>query len=310
MGTVKTRGTATLPPAYSTHTMSDIAIGVPIYTRTHALTRLLESIPGYVDTVYVADNGPPDQRDRDPYTRDWPFTLTVLELEHDAGIGACRHAITQACREPYLWVGDSDMEFARPNDLCTLRRVLDTHPDLGGVSGWLLEDRAVRAGARNLHKHNDIAIKEADDTRPRDGGTDCVPFIRFDFIPQAGLFRTEIYDDYTYDPDMESSEHFDFFWAHKQLDEWDFASTPHVTIIHNRTINESYRETERGNSHVDLDILEEKWGVHDIQPGGRPDWAAVSTQSLAADVFDLVKQTTPPRVWIPLKNAAQRVGVK
>lgn len=287
--------------------MSDngIAAGVPMYSRESALRQFLDSVPDYVEVVYVADNGP--EQDRDCYHEDWPFELKVLHLEHDIGIGACRAAIADACDERYLWLGDCDMQILRYDDLRLLRSILDANPELGGVSGWLLEERAVRAGARNLHIQGDAAIKTVDDIPTPDG--DPVPFATFDFIPQAGLFRTVIYDEYCYDPDMDSSEHFDFFFAHKQLNEWVFASTPAVLTVHNRNIDPEYRQKERGGNHVDESVLDQKWGISRIEPGPKTDWAQVRDLGLKADAFDLVKRTTPPAVWLRIKAAAKRVGI-
>lgn len=291
-------------PTTTDRPAGDIAVGVPVFTRTDALALCLDSIPDSVATVYVADNGP--EQDRALYEREWPFNLTVLELPYDCGIGRCRAAIADACTEPYLWVGDCDMEIARDGDLELLRGVLVDNPTLGGISGWLLEGRAVRSGARNLITHRRTAIKEAAGLEV-DG--DGVPFVRADFIPQAGLFRTAIYEDYCYDPDVRNSEHFDFFYAHTQLAEWEFASTPGVVTIHNRDIDREYRNSERGGNHVDTDILADKWGIERIEAGARPDWARVSDTGLKADAFDLIKQTTPPRVWLPIKRAAEGVGL-
>jgi len=284
--------------------MTEIACGVPIYARTKALRQFLESVPAYVETVYVADNGP--EQDRALYTESWPFALDVLHLEHDVGIGACRAAIADACDEPYLWVGDCDMAFVDDRDLRTLRSVLESHPDLGGVSGWLLEDRAIRAGARDLETTGATAIKEATDAEMEH---DPVPFARFDFIPQAGLFRTGIYEDYSYDPKVRSTEHFDFFYAHRQLGAWDFASTPAVLIRHDRNIDEQYRESQRGRGHVDRDTLAEKWGIEHVEPGAKSDWAKVHDHGVKSDAFNVVKQTTSPRVWLPIKRGLERVGL-
>ncbi|MDR9382552.1 MAG: hypothetical protein RI560_12900 [Natronomonas sp.] len=281
-----------------------IAAGVPVFSRETALRRFLESVPEYVETVYVADNG--REQDRDLYERAWPFDLDVLNLPFDCGIGACRAAIADASREPYLWVGDCDMKIARAGDLRTLRRVLESEPDLGGVSGWLLEGRAVRSGARDLRRVGATAIKEAAALEREHGP---VPFVRADFIPQAGLFRTEVYEDYAYDPAVRSTEHFDFFYGHKEAGAWDFASTPAVVTIHNRDIDPQYRESERGSRHVDRDVLADKWGIERVEVGARSDWAEVHEHGLKSDAFNLLKQRTPPRVWLSVKRGLERVGV-
>jgi len=284
--------------------MSEIAVGVPMFMREKALRRLLQSVPSYVEAVYVADNGADD--DRDVYQAQYPFDLEVVELPYDAGIGACRHALVEASTEEYLWMGDNDMEFTDPNDLQKLASILHEHPDLGGVSGWLIEGDTVRAGARDLQLHDGVAIKEAAG-RP-ELETDPYPFARFDFIPQAGLFRRECYETYSYDASVESTEHLDFFVGHRDAGEWAFASTPTVMIQHNRNINQEYRDSERGGDHADFDIMREKWGIEDTVPGARTDWGYVRG-GVKSQAFDVVKRTTPAPVWTRIRAAAERAGI-
>lgn len=283
--------------------MSDeIAVGVPMYSRDEALRQFLESVPGYVETAYVADNGP--DQDRQLYRESWPFELEVIHLEHDIGIGACRRALVDASDEPYLWMGDCDMRFLRDDDLRVLRRVLDANPDLGGAAGWLVEGDAVRSGARDLEVSSGTIIKTAAEPTVEHGP---VPFARFDFIPQACLFRRETFETYTYDPAMASSEHVDFFYGQSLADEWDFASVPSVTIHHQRDIDEDYRESKRGSDHLNSSRLEQKWDLHDTAPGARSDWAQVQDQSVPEQAFGIFKRATPPGVWLPVKRGLEAV---
>jgi len=284
--------------------MSDIAIGVPMFSREQALKKLLASIPDHVATVYVADNG--KEIHRDVYKRSFAFDLNVLYLEYDCGIAKCRQEIVDNCTEEYLWVGDNDMEIIADNDLQKLKAILEHNPDLGGVSGWLLENNTVRAGARNLQMHNGTAIKEAVDTPEIE--SDPYPFARFDFIPQAGLFRTECFEEYSYDPALRNTEHLDFFVGHQQTD-WEFASTPAVLVKHNRDIDPEYRET-RGKDHADFDRTKEKWGIEATAPGCRPDWGKVHDRTVAQQCFDVVKRVAPPAVWLPIKRGAKKVGLQ
>lgn len=282
--------------------MTEIACGVPIITRERALRQFLGSVPDYVSTVYVADNGA--DQDRALYNEDWPFKLDVLHLSYDCGIGHCRHRIVQECAEPYLWMGDCDMAFSRDDDLRLLQDVLEANPDLGGVAGWLIEDNIVRSGARNLRVEAGRAIKTVDEEPEMERGP--VPFSRFDFIPQAALFRREVFDDYAYDPAVGNSEHFDFFMAHRQT-QWEFASTPAVSIIHDRDINEEYRNSERGGDHVDLEVIEQKWGVSDIVPGDPVDWGYLRDQSIAEQAFGVFRRVAPAKIWIPTKRGLEVV---
>jgi hypothetical protein len=284
--------------------MTDLAIGVPMFTREQALHQLLASVPGYVSTVYIADNG--EDTDRDCYAESYPFDVHVLRLPYDCGIAQCRRAITDVCSETYLWVGDNDMAFTADQDLQILKAILDEHPDLGGVSGWLLEGNTVRAGARNLQRYGETVIKEAVDAPAIEHSP--YPFARFDFIPQAGLFRTACFDDYNYDPALHNTEHLDFFVGHQQTD-WEFASTPAVLIRHNRAIDQAYRDA-RGTDHADFARTAEKWGITDTAPGCRPDWGHLRDRTVPQQAFDVVKRVTPPRVWMPIKRGAKRVGLQ
>jgi len=285
----------------------DIAAGVPVYSRTAALEQLLESVPDYVATVYVADNGPSEQqaaRVDGLYERDWPFTLDVLGLDHDVGIGACRAAIGEVADERYLWVGDCDMEFLRDDDLRQLAHILESRPSLGGVSGWLQEGDTVRSGGCDLVRQGDTLLKTVPE--PPTVQQEPLPFATFDMIPQCGLFRTAIYEEYKYDAEVYNSEHLDFFLGHRET-EWQFASTPAVVIAHHRDIDEAYRES-RGQSHTDLELLAEKWGVGDIHIGHRPDWMSTRERSAAEQAFDLFRRVAPPSVWKPVRQLAKGVA--
>jgi hypothetical protein len=285
--------------------MSDaIAVGVPVFSRTAALRQFLESVPEYVTTAYVADNGHTEDRE-DLYARAWPFDLEVLDLGFDVGIGACRHAIAEAATESYLFVGDCDMRFTDPADLRRLREELAAHPDLGGLSGWLIEGGTVRAGARNLVERRGRLFKSVAEPPELEG--ERLPFARFDFIPQAGLFKTEVFDDYCYDPDIYNSEHVDFFYGHHDAGAWEFGSTPAVLVEHNRWIDPDYRESRRGNNHVDEALLAEKWGFETIEPGTNVDWAGYRDRSVLERAFDVFREVSPPSVWIPIKRVSKRV---
>lgn len=137
---------------------------------------------------------------------------------------------------------------------------------------------------------------------------DPLPYTTFDFIPQACLFRTEVFDAYDYDASVGATEHLDFMLGHKQT-QWEFASTPTVMIHHDRWINQEYRESKRGQNHSDLEITREKWGVEAIVPGNRADWGYARSRTIPQQGFDVIKRVTPPRVWLPIRRAARVVGL-
>jgi len=284
--------------------LDEIAVAVPVYSRSEALSQFIESVPAGVSRVIVADNGLPGAHTH-VYSRDWHVDIDVLNLEYDIGIGACRAALTEAVDEAYLWMGDCDMAFSRPDDLARLREILDSDPELGGVSGWLVEGDTVRSGARDLEIVGDTLVK--DGTGPT-VEADPYPHARFEFIPQAGLFRREVFETAGYDADLRTHEHMDFFLAQHEAGEWAFASTPVVQVIHNKWIDQEYRET-RGQHDADRDHLVDKWGIRRTVPGTTWDWAQLRDRSTAERAFDMFRSATPARVWLPVRRACKTVGL-
>lgn len=285
----------------------EIAVGVPVYSRTSALRQFLESVPSYVETVLVADNGQPEHREERAglYAEDWDWELVDIHLEPDCGIGKCRAVIAETVSEPYLWIGDCDMEIVRSDDLRVLRDILDANPGVGAVSGWLREGDTVRSGARDLVRDGDRLFKTVREPPAING--DPVPWAPVDMLPQCGLWRSAVFDDYCYDPEIFNSEHVDFFVGHMERSDWTWASTPAVLVEHHRDIDEEYRESKRGQNPVDLDLMAEKWGIEDIQIGQRPDWVSTRERSAFEQAFDVFRRVTPPRLWVPVRRGARRV---
>jgi len=284
--------------------LSEIAVAVPVLSRSEALAQFIESVPAGVSRVVIADNGMPGAHTH-VYARDWHVDVDVLDLGHDIGIGACRAALTDAVDEPYIWMGDCDMAFTRPDDLARLREILDSAPDLGGVSGWLVEGDTVRSGARDLEVVGDTAIKAGGDP---DVAHTPYPHARFDFVPQCGLFRSEAFETYGYDPDIDTYEHIDFFLGHRDRGRWQFASTPVVQTMHHRDIDPEYRE-RHGQHNDGGERLAAKWGVERTAAGSVSDWAQLYERSLPEQAFDVFRQAMPARVWLPVRQTLKRVGV-
>jgi hypothetical protein len=286
--------------------LSEIAVAVPVLSRSEALAQFIESVPAAVSRVVVADNGLPGEHTH-VYARDWHVDIDVLDLDHDIGIGACRAALTEDADEPYLWMGDSDMRFVDGRrDLARLREILDSDAQLGGVSGWLVEGDTVRSGARDLMIVGDTLVKDGTDPTVE---PDPYPHARFDFIPHAGLFRREVFETHSHDPELRTYEHADFFLGQCEADVWRFASTPAVQVVHNRWIDAEYRSETRGEHDGDREVLAEKWGVNRVVPGAGADWSERRGRSTAERAFDAFRAATPARVWVPVRQALKRAGV-
>jgi len=283
----------------------EIAVGVPMFSRERALEQFLESVPSYVSTAYVADNGRPETRPLYDGSDRFAFDVEVLQLDYDAGIGACRQAIERAVTEPYLWLGDNDMAFTRRTDLRVLREILDSDPMLGGVAGWLLEDARVRSGARDIEVVGSTLVKQA-----RDPEIDAEPYphARFDYIPQAALFRSDVFETYRHDDALREREHADFFLTHRERGSWEFASTPTVTVVHDTEIDAEYRRDDRGRHLDEADkVIADKWGIENISYGPTHDWAHYNDRSIPEAMFDVFRRAAPASVWLPVRRALSTV---
>ena len=285
--------------------LSEIAVGVPVYTRSEALAQFIESVPAGVSRVVVADNGLPGEHTH-VYTRDWHVDIDVLDLESDIGIGACRAALVEAVDEPFLWMGDCDMQFVDGRrDLARLREILDSDPGLGGVSGWLVEGGTLRSAARDIRRPTeDVMLYDATDATVRH---EPHPHAYFDFVPQAGLFDTAVYDTYTYDPAVAcGGEHGDFFIGQLNAGEWRFASTPSVVVRHHKQIDQQYR---RQQERTGDEVLERKRGIRLRLVGDRRQWKQPLNRAPHERAFDIFRAATPPRIWVPVRRAFETVGV-
>jgi len=300
----------TITTDHTAHTL-DLAVGVPVFERTAALQTLLESLPASVHRVHVADNGHTDER-ATLYAREWPFDLEVHDLDYDAGVGACRRAIADAASTEYLFIGDCDMRIVRPSDLDTLIGVLEREPHLGGIAGWLWEGDRVRAGAADFHSHTGptgttTLYKDARDAKLQHSAG--IPYAVFDNIPQAAVVRTAVFEAHTYDDSLQNTEHAAFFLGQQRAGEWQFASTPAVVIHHRMHTDPEYRAEKRQKDTTDLDMLAREFGIDRLAVGPRPDWVTTRARSAGERAFDLVRQVTPPSVWVPTRRVLRRLGV-
>lgn len=302
---------ATAPGACSRQT----AVAVPVRTRTHALRRLLESLPAWVDSVTVAETG--DRSDRtELYQRSWSFDLTVAECDHD-GIGNARNKALEAIPDDteYVWVVDSDMEFT--DDLVGLVAILDARSDLGGVSAMLKEPEGRRLGACHFSRQEirgrTVLVQEFDNcatlehVHTRDG---IYRVIKADKLPQAGVFRAEALDDYSWDAGYGEYEHLDFFLGHYERTDWNWAACPDIEIAHHcgTSDEDNYREeirTRKRRERRDRERLEEKWGIEAIANGDTR-WMHYDGLPAAERLAAAIERKLPARVWVRLKGVFKR----
>lgn len=235
---------------YTNETMTgDIAVGTKVFKRTDKLKQLLTSIPNYVKTVYVADDGRTTERS-EIYSEQYPFKLKVIDLEYDKGLGAGRHAIVEALSEEYLLIVDTDHTL--PENIETLRNVLRADDSLGGVAGSIFEPNEpayyitgqfFQEVNNELHRgpfiNKNIGTKVVDDN----------PLIHFDFIANAAMFKKDCLESYNWDPEyVIGYEHVDFYIGHWKTTEWEFGVCPSVVFNHYPGGNADY-DMDRTNEN-------------------------------------------------------------
>lgn len=255
--------------------MSEIALGTKVFSRTNELRGLLESIPDSdIATVYIADDGPNKGERKDLYEANWPFELNIIDMKYDAGLGAGRKQIVETMDETFLLLVDTDHRV--PPNISQLREILDEKTSLGGVGGMMYEPHKslLYCGTQNFKEEDGVLI-----VSPYLGPKEIQivagsPFIQFDSIPNAALFRRECVEDYCWDPEyVIGKEHEDFYLGHKRQTDWEFGISFSVYFQHtsaSRMAPES--EDEYDQHRYDIEKLNrsteyflDKWGLEEVQ---------------------------------------------
>ena len=152
-------------------------------------------------------------------------------MEFDAGLGAGRHRIVQEFGEDYLLLMDADMQM--PENVHVLLDQLEEDSSLGGVCGVFLEDdRIYTSGCMDIYEENATCKLEVREQKQIKYLSDY-PFVEFDMIANAALFRRRCLEDYSWDPEyVIGREHADFYVGHKRETDWTFGLSPSVLFPH------------------------------------------------------------------------------
>jgi len=218
---------------------ANIAVGTKIFTRIDKFEGLLESIPSWVSTMYVADDGEPSSKKSTLYEQRYPFELQILDLEYDAGLGKGREAILDVLSEDYLLIVDPDHRI--PNTASILYDQLEKRPDLGGIAGILVEPEHQRLYCeaqdfREEQTGTGTRLVRGPDVNTTSKPIEMVagaPIATFDFIPNVALLRKECLLDYSWDIEYDfGGEHIDFYVGHWKHTDWSFAVSPSVHFEH------------------------------------------------------------------------------
>lgn len=292
----------------------DVAVGVPVIERWQKLATFLESVPEWVDSVVVADNGDPNADRRGIYDGSYPFEVDVLDLGYDVGIGRCRSAIADASDSAYLLVADNDMEL--PANVGVLVDVLDRDPDLGGVGGILDEHGSLRSGCCDFEEADWWRDGRALVQSVAPGKIGAVtwstghPVARFDKLANAMVVRRAALDDYAWDADLGCKEHLDFFVGHWHETDWEFGVCPEVVFRHHTGGSDRYWQQYRAKTadrqQRALDAFREKWGYDRIVLGDTR-WFGTAHRPFGERLMNAFVRAAGPKYSVPAKDAAKRV---
>lgn len=248
--------------------MTEFAVGTKVFKRTEKLRHLLDSInhPD-ISTVYIADDGETAERQH-LYEREYPFELSVLDLDYNAGVSRGRNRLFEASTEEYLLIVDSDHRL--PENVPVLLDQLKRRPEFGGVAGSLIEPELGRLyqPACDLAEHDGELVKSSRLERKEIDTVAGNPLVPFDFVPNAVMFRRSCLEDYRWDPEfINHREHVDFFVGHWKQTDWQFGVCPTVFFEHypggddtyseHRFDDEAFREQSR--------YFQDKWGYDGIR---------------------------------------------
>lgn len=279
-----------------------VALGVKVFNRTEKLEALLESVPESVyDTVYVADDGRTDERTH-LYERDWPYTLELIDLPYDAGLGPGRNAILDALDEPYLTIVDSDHTL--PANVDVLVHQLEARPEFGGISGLLFEHGRIQGLCHDLYEEGDVLVR---DTGPKtESMVADYPLVEFDFVPNIVTFRRECLEERAWDENyVIGREHLDFFVGHKHETDWRFGTCPAVLFPHHPGGGREYDTNRRDPAKLltSKAYFREKWGYDQVV--AREFW--LGNQSVDKPLAALDGGVTVP-TWLGAKVMDLRDG--
>lgn len=250
--------------------MAEIAVGTKVFTRTKKLQDLLASVERTdIDRVYLADDGEMTAEKERLYNREFEFDLRVIDLEYDAGLGKGRKEIVDHLDdEEYLLIVDTDHEVPRNVDV--LADQLAADPSIGGIAGTLIEPERGRMfqSAKDLREKGNVLVRSADVEEKTIEEVGGFPFVEFQFIPNAAMFRTNCLDDYCWDPNyVIGKEHIDFYVGHWKQTDWRFGVCPSVTFNHFPGGDRSYEDNRHSTDKKahSRQYFSEKWGYEAVR---------------------------------------------
>lgn len=219
------------------------------------------------EMVVVADDGESHkEKDRvyNIYVDELP--LIVVDLPFDAGLSRKRNAGIERVDTEYVLLLDDDQYV--PSNIQGLTTFLDAHPDIGAIAPFWEERGVLKCNAANYRHSRGWVLKDTHDSHCERAKTGDA-FYRYDHIPNAAMFRTAVFDEYSWDEAyVIAGEDTDFYLRHHNLGEWEFAVTPDYVLRHDPgpgTV-EAYATERKDTEKIDasLNHLTQKFGIRGV----------------------------------------------
>jgi glycosyltransferase involved in cell wall biosynthesis len=244
--------------------MEDVTIGIKTFLRPDKLRENLSAIEDRSwepAEVIIADDGKQNSS-KDALYEEFrnKLPVKVLDLEFDLGLASSRNRMVEECSTEYLLMLDDDM--IPPENTPVLRETL-SKTKYGGISGIMNEYGALRAAAADVYVESDLMVLDIRDSKiPDKSGV-----VKFDYIPNCALFRTECLEEFPWDDHyIITGEHEDFYLNHHLNSGWSFGVLEDVVFDHRPESDVTYLEhrdssEKRQNSYR---YLKEKWDIDGI----------------------------------------------
>jgi len=171
----------------------------------------------------------------------YPHVPVVIE-DTGGNLSAGRNRAIGRAKTPYVMICEEDFEFTPKADLKALCSVLDHDAEIGGACGFVEQMKSGKnwywqANMRRFR--GTIEYSRPDDHRVTDDG---IAYSICDLLPNAGVWRREVFDGCPWDEELEIQEHREWYWRLKTQERWRCAYVPSVSIQHHCDRPEGYRE--------------------------------------------------------------------
>lgn len=248
--------------------MKEVTAGVNTFMRPKKLRKTLSSLQAAnVERVIVGDDGKEQEEKNEIYDEFEEIfeRFKVIDLPFNHGLSATRNEIISEVDTDFFLMLDDDQYVH--NDVLEVKSIFSHFPQLGGIGFPIIEDENEILFAHDLDLKGNCLIRHLRTQKEKLEIENLVYCMRFDLIPTAAMFRTEVFDEIVWDENYTiGAEHLDFFLQAKQTD-WDFAVCVSLPVLHDPGGNPDFMSFRTGQEiEKSKAYLREKWDISAVLP--------------------------------------------